>query len=186
MIQLPKVIFNHKLFYMYKLFILFIFLIVSNSRTFSQKVSIETVCTSSGYRLIFKCEDGTIDSLTNYGFKPIIYDKIIFSRDSFALIYETPYTIDYDKFVKTNNKWNLSKSSGNISGNPSRITSAPIPELIKESKKKREYKIIGDDLVSIKVDGVETIKDCNDFRIEREAREREYQEKIKNWEQEKK
>lgn len=159
---------------------------VYNNSTFSQKVSIETVPTSSGYRLIFNYEDGTIDSLTKYGFKPIIYDKIIFSRDSFAIIFETPYTIDFDKFVKTNNKWNFSASSGIISRNYNRMPSVTTPALIKESKKKREYKIIADDLVSIKVDGVETIKDCNDFKREREAREREYQEWLRKNEKTKK
>ena len=52
----------------------------------------------------------------------------------------------------------------------------PTPELLESIEKKKEFKIIGDDRVYIKIGDKETIKNCNDFKVEFEAREREYQE----------
>lgn len=180
----PKL--NLKLYIMkrYLFSLVFLFLTI---HLISQSIKLDSIIDKNDgcFLLVLKLNNEILDTFSKSSFKIKLIDSY-YTDNIISYIYEAPLHIGYDKYIKTDSGWVWSNTSGMIARNPSRITSAPIPALIKESKKKREYKIIADDLVSIKVDGVETIKDCNDFRIEREAREREYQEWIKKREQEKK
>ena len=147
-----------------------------------QKLIVENI---DGWNTVLLVSDSKeIDTLSKHGYEFEFIDTFISSRN-IAYIIRSPYTIFFVSYIRVNGKWQPN-TAGSLDSNYEYITSAPIPSRIAESQKKREYKIIGDDLVSIKVDGVETIKDCNDFKLEREAREREYQEWLKEKEKSKK
>lgn len=145
----------------------------------NQKLIVKNI---DGWNTVLLVSDSKeVDTLWKHGYEVEFIDTFLSSQNT-SYIIRTPNDIFFVSYIRLNGKWQHNNSGSlDADWNPNwpYISSAPIPERIKESRKKREYKIIGDDLVSIKVDGVETIKDCNDFRIEREAREREYQEWLK-------
>lgn len=142
-----------------------------------QKLEIKKI---NGWPTILLISDSqTVDTLWRYGYEFEIIDSKL-SPNSVSYILISQFQVNYFKFLKFEGKWIYDKTSGVLGPNYNYPASVPTPRILVESRKKREYKIIGDDRVSIKVDGVETIKDCKDFKIEREAREREYQEWIRN------
>ena len=158
--------------------------ILLNINTYGQKLNLK-VQNIEGWNTVLLVSDSiVIDTLSRHGYQFVFIDTSL-SSQRVSYIIRTPRDIFYLSEVKIDGKW-ITSNAGSIGSNYEYITSAPIPSRIIESRKKREYKIIGDDLVSIKVDGVETIKDCNDFKLEREAREREYQEWLKERENSKK
>ena len=125
------------------------------------------------YLIVLKSNNEIIDTFSESPFKIKLIDTY-FSDSTISYIYETPLHIGYDKWMKTDTGWVWSWTSGMLQSNPNEITSAV-------SKYYRGYqkviaKIISDDKVYLKIGDRETIKDCNDFKLEREAKEREYQE----------
>ena len=141
-----------------------------------QNFKLETVKNSYGWScIVVKSENNNVDTLNMSPFRKELLDTFI-SDSIIEYIYEAPLHIGYDKYIKTDTGWVWSKTSGQLSGRPGRIASMPTPELLESIGKKRELKIIGDDKVYMKIGDKETIKDCNDFKVEFEAKEREYQE----------
>jgi len=148
-----------------------------NTNLFSQNLIIELVKgeTAKVDTIFLKQNNEVLDTLAICYFEIKILDRYIQDENTVAVIYESKYSIFYDKFnrVDSTNEWEASKTSG-MWGNPNQPNSA-IP---KDYKGHQEYsfKIVGEDKVNIKIGENESIKDCNDFEIIHEAKEREYQE----------
>ena len=174
MIILPKLILILKRKNMKNLILLFILSFSFN--LFSQKPKLEIkIIEGVNTVLLINQQSNRIDTFVRIWSNAKLIDTLL--NDSIvSFILETPRDYMYMKYKRINSKWIYSKTSGTLSDNPNEIKSMPTPELLERRKKKREFKIIGDDKVYMKIGDRETIIDCNDFKVKREAREREYQE----------
>ena len=80
-------------------------------------------------------------------------------------ISEDDFSFFYQKFNKLNGQWKESNTSGVLSGN-NKWVSYKDPKL---DWRPKTFKILKEDLVSIRKGDTEIIKDCNQFKTEREA-----------------
>ena len=166
-----------------KKLIVLILILVFSFNLFSQKPRLEIqLINGKNTVLLLNPNNNKIDTFVKIWSKAKLIDT--FLNDSIVLfIIETPWDYTYMKYFKTDTGWVWSWTSGTLSSNPNEITSAV-------SKYYRGYqkvtaKIISDDKVYLKIGDRETIKDCNDFKLEREAKMREYQEWLKSEEEKK-
>ncbi len=129
-------------------------------------------------------DHGKIDTLAQYGYEVKFLDIKILNNDNVCYIIEAPLHIEYVKFIKdSTGKWQRSKTSGILGANPNDIPSAPIRG--RKRIKNMSYKIIGDDLVRIKLDDDVFTIDCHRFKVEQEAKEKKVREWLKNEERKK-
>jgi hypothetical protein len=146
---------------------LFITLIFTFNCSYSQNYKIVVINDSLGYNnLYLKLNDKIIKSeIHGFAFDIELLDYKVVDSNTVCLIYEAPAHFQYDKFHKSDGKWERSNTSGVLSGN-NKWVSFKDPKLDWSPK---TFKILKEDLVSIRKGDTEIIKDCNQFKTEREA-----------------
>jgi len=157
--------------------LIFIFFLFASINLFGQKPRLEFQLVNGKYTgLLIDPQSNKIDTFARINYTVDLIDTLI-SENSISFIDSSNNGFYYTKYLKTESGWVWSKTSGKLSNNPNGIElSMPTLHFLAEMRKKRTFKIIADDKVLIKIGDKETIKDCNDFKVERKKREREYQE----------
>ncbi len=110
-------------------------------------------------------QERIIDTILKYAFDVKIIDFLILDESNVLYISEDDFSFFYQNFSKINGQWKASLTSGALSGN-NKWVSYKDPRL---DWRPKTFKILKEDLVSIKRGDTETIKDCNEFKTEREA-----------------
>ncbi len=145
---------------------LFITFIFTFSCTYSQNYKVVVKKDSLGYNDLFLESNYKPfkTKIHGFAFNIELLDFKVLDSNTVCLIYEAPSHFQYDKFNKSNGKWERSNTSGVLSGN-NKWVSFKDPKL---DWRPKTFKILKEDLVSIKRGEDEVIKDCIEFKIERE------------------
>lgn len=149
-------------------FILLIVIITFNFSLKSQNLRLDIVKDLAGINYVVLSDYGKkriLDTIVKYAYDVKIIDFLILDESSILYISEDDFSFFYQKFNKLNGQWKESNSSGVLSGN-NKWVSFKDPKL---DWRPKTFKILKEDLVSIRKGDTEIIKDCNQFKTEREA-----------------